>query len=67
MEEGKVALETMEVNGLSGELATQRMLDCCHSRKWAFGMVNKRPFSSLEALFEASDSVFETLEEADWL
>jgi OHCU decarboxylase len=47
--------------------ALETMLACCGSRRWAKAMVALRPLASVEALSEAADRVWSTMEEPDWM
>lgn len=47
--------------------ALETMLACCGSRRWGEAMVNLRPSASVEALSEAADRVWSTMEEPDWM
>ncbi len=40
---------------------------CCGARRWAEGMVARRPFGTDAALFAAADAVWATMERADIL
>lgn len=43
------------------------LLNCCGSEEWADQMLSTRPFSSFEALCEAGDQIWWSLDHADWL
>lgn len=47
--------------------ALEAMLACCGSKRWAAAMVELRPIPSVEALSDAADRVWSTMQEADWL
>ena len=47
--------------------AMEAMLACCESKRWAAAMVALRPIASVEALSQAADRVWSTMEEPDWL
>ena len=55
-----------EWNTADEESATEAMLACCGARRWAAGLVALRPIASVFALSEAADSVWATMDEADW-
>lgn len=59
------ALERL--NHLSGAEATAELLKCCGSRRWAREVAARRPFRDEGDLFETADSVWRSLDEADWL
>jgi OHCU decarboxylase len=59
---------TLAAWNAAGETAAlDAMLACCGSKRWAEGMVVLRPIGSVEALSEAADRVWSTMQEADWL
>ncbi len=47
--------------------ATTALLGCCHSQRWAAGMLAARPFGSWAGLLEASDRIWRSLDPGDWL
>ncbi len=47
--------------------ATEAMIACCGSKRWAAAMVAQRPIASIVALSEAADRAWSTMQEADWL
>jgi len=47
--------------------ASKEILPCCGSKAWADGMTNRRPISEETALLAASDEIWWSLSEADWL
>jgi OHCU decarboxylase len=47
--------------------ATEVMLACCASRRWAGGMVAQRPMLNVAALSESADHIWAEMGEADWL
>jgi len=47
--------------------AADEILPCCGSRAWADGMVARRPLLNEAALLAASDGVWQSLTEPDWL
>jgi len=53
-------------NRLEQTYATETILPCNGSVAWAIGMVNARPFETLEDLFAASDKVWLSLTPNDW-
>lgn len=54
-------------NAASEASAIDAMLACCGSKRWAAGMSAQRPIGSVEALSEAADRVWSTMQEPDWL
>jgi OHCU decarboxylase len=62
---GNVRLE--DLNGLGGDRAITELLRCCGARRWARLMSERRPFSSLEEMRAAADTIWWTLQPEDWL
>ncbi len=56
-----------DLNAFSVDAARAEFLRCCGSLKWANAMVDKRPYNSVEDLFEWSGQVAGRLERNDWL
>lgn len=56
-----------EFNALPAQQAEGALLDCCGSAGWASRVAARRPYSDLESLFKAADSVWWNLSRADWL
>lgn len=54
-------------NAATESVALEAMLACCGSKRWAAAMVALRPIASVEALSEAADRVWRTMQEPDWL
>ena len=54
-------------NGLPHEEAVREILPCCGSETWAASMASKRPMRDEAALLEASDEIWRSLGEEDWL
>jgi OHCU decarboxylase len=47
--------------------ASEAMLACCGSKRWAAAMVAMRPIASVEVLSDAADRAWGTMQESDWL
>lgn len=47
--------------------ALSAMIACCGARRWATAMVALRPIGSVHELSSSADSVWNTMEDADWL
>ena len=62
-----MTLSLTSFNQLPKDAATNELLSCCTSERWASMLVEKRPFSSLEDLITASDAVWSQMGEADYL
>jgi 2-oxo-4-hydroxy-4-carboxy-5-ureidoimidazoline decarboxylase len=54
-------------NFLPATAAANEILPCCGSRAWAAGIVARRPLPDEESLLAASDEVWRSLTESDWL
>jgi 2-oxo-4-hydroxy-4-carboxy-5-ureidoimidazoline decarboxylase len=54
-------------NFLAVGTAVNEILPCCGSRAWADGMVARRPLPDEVALLAASDEIWRSLSESDWL
>lgn len=55
------------LNALSRRQAEAELRKVCGSSKWVASMVDFLPYSSIDALFAASDRVSSSLGETDWL
>lgn len=54
-------------NNLPAKEAAREILACCGSNAWAAAMASKRPLEDDGALLAASDEIWRSLGEADWL
>jgi 2-oxo-4-hydroxy-4-carboxy-5-ureidoimidazoline decarboxylase len=54
-------------NFLPVAAAANEILPCCGSRAWAEGMLKRRPLPNEATLLTASDEVWQSLTESDWL
>lgn len=54
-------------NNLPKTEAIQHLLTCCTSNSWATQLAEQRPFANLDALLTMSDSLWQTMNEADLL
>ena len=54
-------------NCLPVAAAVNEILPCCGSRAWAEGISARRPLSDEAALLVASDEIWQSLTESDWL
>lgn len=54
-------------NNLSLEEAARAILPCCGSKAWARGMAARRPILDEGVLLAASDAVWNSLRERDWM
>ena len=56
-----------DLNALDAESAVRELLRCCGSTRWASAMTSARPFPDVETLASVADSIWESLNPADWL
>jgi OHCU decarboxylase len=56
-----------KLNALPPAQAEAVLLDCCGSARWASRMTARQPFTGLDDLYEAANSIWQNLEPADWL
>lgn len=54
-------------NNAEESAATEAMLACCGSKRWAAAMAASRPISTVAALSEQADRMWSTMQETDWL
>lgn len=54
-------------NFLPATAAANEILPCCGSQAWAVGIVARRPLPDEESLLAASDEIWRSLTESDWL
>jgi 2-oxo-4-hydroxy-4-carboxy-5-ureidoimidazoline decarboxylase len=54
-------------NRLPNEDAEKEILPCCGSSAWAAALANRRPLADEAALLAASDEIWHSLSETDWL
>ena len=62
--ESRIALS--DFNEMHDVSAATLLIDCCASRAWVRGMINKRPFESMQDLKVAASQVWWSLGEKDW-
>jgi OHCU decarboxylase len=55
------------LNGSSLEDARRALEGCCSARRWVGGMLERRPFASTSAVYEAAEQVFRGLGREDYL
>jgi 2-oxo-4-hydroxy-4-carboxy-5-ureidoimidazoline decarboxylase len=53
-------------NSLDADAAAREVLPCCGSRAWADALTARRPFTTAQQFFEASDAVWAALDEPAW-
>lgn len=64
--EGTLSAVLARWNAVPDMEATEEILPCSGSMRWAQGLMRLRPFGSDADLFEASDRVWQDLEPGDW-
>lgn len=56
-----------QLNQLAADEANTAFMQCCVAERWVQGMVAAQPFASVKQLFETADSLWNGLDEADYL
>jgi len=56
-----------ELNALDADAAARELRRCCGSTRWAAAMAARRPFPSLDAVMDAGDRLWASLDRSDWL
>jgi 2-oxo-4-hydroxy-4-carboxy-5-ureidoimidazoline decarboxylase len=56
-----------ELNGLNDDAAMRAFLQCCGSTRWARRMTAARPFVTADAMADAADRIWTSLDPPDWL
>ncbi len=56
-----------EFNKLDTQQACQQLLCCCTAQRWAEQLAELRPFDSIEELLTQSDTIWQKMQEADFL
>jgi 2-oxo-4-hydroxy-4-carboxy-5-ureidoimidazoline decarboxylase len=56
-----------ELNALDDDAAARALLECCGSTRWARLMTTARPFATAEAMADAADRIWTSLDPSDWL
>jgi OHCU decarboxylase len=56
-----------DLNAQDDGAAARAFLRCCGSSRWAQQMATARPFSSVEAMDAAADTIWQSLDRDDWL
>jgi OHCU decarboxylase len=56
-----------EWNSTGEQSATEAMLACCGSRRWAAEMVAQRPIANIAVLSKTADRIWANMAERDWL
>jgi len=60
-------MDLAALNALDADAATRAFLDCCGSTRWASRMTVARPFASADAMADAADRIWASLDPNDWL
>ncbi len=63
--DSRAGLESL--NAAPPQAASERLLACCGSRRWADRMLAERPFASVEALHAHAERIWRELGPEDWL
>ena len=56
-----------ELNHLPDAEAAQALRACCGAHRWVNGMLERRPFRSVDDALAAADDIWSSLGEPDWL
>ena len=56
-----------EFNALASESAREALTSCCGATRWVTEMNTRRPFASRTDVFEAAETVWNSLDATDWL
>lgn len=56
-----------DLNALDDDAAARELLRCCGSSRWARTMAAARPLAGAEATATAADTIWSSLDRADWL
>jgi OHCU decarboxylase len=56
-----------QLNELPSKQLEEQFLDCCGSINWANRMMEEQPFATVEELLKKAESVWWSLNQADWL
>ena len=61
------SLNLEQFNQLSADEAIKQLLTCCTSENWATQLASQRPFADFDALLASSDTIWQSMQEADLL
>lgn len=61
-----MTITVRELDQLPATHAIELLAACCGSSRWVSSMVARRPFRSLDAVLDAADDVWWSLEATDW-
>ncbi len=56
-----------DLNSAPEEAVCEGLLACCGSKRWVQQVAGRRPFSSPEALYKESESIWWSLSASDWI
>jgi len=54
-------------NGTDNDAALASLMSCCASHRWALSVATLRPFKDEEMLFTIADSIWNKMQEPDWM
>jgi OHCU decarboxylase len=60
-------MELEQLNALDDEQAAAALRACCGSTRWARTMADSRPFADRDAMMDAADRIWASLDPPDWL
>jgi OHCU decarboxylase len=67
MQNHSVRASLERLNALPPDEASQELMKCCGSTRWAQALVRRRPYQSIDELTRAANEVWWSLERNDWL
>ena len=62
-----MAMTLTELNELPAEQAAATFTSCCAASRWVEGMVNARPYASVDSLLQTAHDIWQTMDEANLL
>lgn len=54
-------------NGTDNDAALASLISCCAAHRWALSVATLRPFKDEETLFTTADSIWNKMQEPDWM
>jgi OHCU decarboxylase len=60
-------MKITELDTITSSVAAESFRECCGSSRWVSAMIERRPFGSRDAAFNAADEIWKSLDPSDWL
>jgi len=60
-------MDLTTINSWNEETAREALTRCCGSGRWVDEMIHRRPFATIEELYQRSDDIWFSLNGEDWL